>query len=146
LSRYGERYGPRKAADESPRAPRGEGYGSVRPSMAEPRRTNYQGGRDKTHFDLNPDQPIAPNAQGARGARHITNGRRAMNEVCALLRAPVRAPRPTPAAPAAVAAAPVASNDLADTTAVVDANPLIPASAATHDAAQSASHGTSMSA
>ena len=108
LSRYGERYGPRKAADESPRAPRGEGYGSVRPSMAEPRRTNYQGGRDKTHFDLNPDQPIAPNAQGARGARHITSGRRAMNEVCALLRAPVRAPRPAPAV-AAVPAAPDAT-------------------------------------
>jgi hypothetical protein len=109
--------------------------------MAEPRRTNYQGGRDKTHFDLNPDQPIAPNAQGARGARHITNGRRAMNEVCALLRAPMRAPRPAPpvAAPVAVA------NDVAqaEVEMVSDANLVAPAA---HEVEQSAPQNASVSA
>ena len=98
LSRYGERFGTRRAPDESR-----ERTSHVRPPMTEPRRTpgspssppQYSGGRDKTHYDLNPDQPIAANARGARGARHASNGRRAMHEVCALLRAPVR---PVPAA------------------------------------------------
>ena len=98
LSRYGERFGTRRAPDESR-----ERSSHVRPPMTEPRRTpgspssppQYSGGRDKTHYDLNPDQPIAANARGARGARHASNGRRAMHEVCALLRAPVR---PVPAA------------------------------------------------
>ncbi len=96
LSRYGDRYAPRNQSagqGEQSRAPRGEGYGSVRPPMAEPRRTNYQGGRDKSHFDLNPDQPIdysAPNARGARGGRNSAVGRHATREVCVLLKAPVR--------------------------------------------------------
>ncbi len=95
LSRYGERFGPRRAPDESR-----ERSSHVRPPMTEPRRSpssppQYSGGRDKAHYDLNPDQPAAANARGARGARHASNGRRAMHEVCALLRAPVR---PAPAA------------------------------------------------
>ncbi len=100
LSRYGERFGQRRspgAAEES------RERSHVRPPMREPRRSPsegglnapYAGGRDKTHFDMNPDQPVAANARGARGARHASNGRRAMHEVCALLRAPVR---PAPAA------------------------------------------------
>ena len=95
LSRYGERFGQRRspgAAEES------RERNHVRPPMREPRRSPsegamnapYAGGRDKTHFDMNPDQPVAANARGARGARHSSNGRRAMHEVCALLRAPVR--------------------------------------------------------
>ena len=95
LSRYGERFGQRRspgAAEES------RERSHVRPPMREPRRSPsegamnapYAGGRDKAHFDLNPDQPVAANARGARGARHASNGRRAMHEVCALLRAPVR--------------------------------------------------------
>ena len=97
LSRYGERFGQRRspgAAEES------RERSHVRPPMREPRRSPseggfnaslpYSGGRDKAHFDLNPDQPVAANARGARGARHPSNGRRAMHEVCALLRAPVR--------------------------------------------------------
>ncbi len=134
LSRYGERYGPRKAGDESSRAPRGEGYGSVRPSMTEPRKshaTSYQGGRDKTHFDLNPDQPIAPNARGARGARHLANGRRVMNEVCALLRAPVRAPRvAAPVAQNMVEPSPMAEVSAGATSlAMADASPSVTAAA-----------------
>ena len=98
LSGYGDRYAPRSAADassssrgarsDSPRAPRGEGYGSVRPPMTEPRTTNYQGGRDKSHFDLNPDQPVAPNARGAKGGRNTAVGRRATREICVLLKSP----------------------------------------------------------
>ncbi len=95
LSRYGDRYAPRNAsaaASDSPRPPRGEGYGSVRAPMSEPRRTNYQGGRDKSHFDLNPDQPVSPNERGARGGRNAIHGRRAANEICALLKMPTRSP------------------------------------------------------
>ena len=119
LSGYGDRYAPRNAADSStrsgssrgsssqdrPRAPRahsGEGYGSVRPPMTEPRTTHYQGGRDKSHFDLNPDQPIAPNARGAKGGRNIAVGRRATREICVLLKSPSYA-------------APVAKADQAET-------------------------------
>jgi ATP-dependent RNA helicase RhlE len=105
LSSYGERYAPRNASDSSDRSrgssshdrPRGrgardthsgEGYGSVRPPMTEPRTTNYQGGRDKSHFDLNPDQPSAPNARGAKGGRNVAVGRRATREICVLLKSP----------------------------------------------------------
>ncbi len=106
LSRYGERFGPRRAPDEARERTSHTGHtgsyerSGVRPPMTEPRRSpssppQYSGGRDKAHFDLNPDQPVAANARGARGARHSSNGRRAMHEVCALLRAPVR---PAPAA------------------------------------------------
>ena len=102
LSGSGERYAPRNPSDSSssassrdrPRAPRahsGEGYGSVRPPMTEPRTTHYQGGRDKSHFDLNPDQPIAPNARGAKGGRNTAVGRRAAREICVLLKSPLRA-------------------------------------------------------
>ena len=59
--------------------------------MTEPRKTyaaNTQGGRDKSHFDLNPDQPIAPNARGARGGRNAAVGRRATREICVLLKSP----------------------------------------------------------
>ena len=107
LSGYGDRYAPRSATDapsssrpprnDSPRAPRGEGYGSVRPPMTEPRTTHYQGGRDKSHFDLNPDQPIATNARGAAGGRNAPIGRRAAPEICVLLKSP---PRATPVAKA----------------------------------------------
>jgi ATP-dependent RNA helicase RhlE len=106
LSGYGDRYAPRSASDapgnsrgasshDRPRTPRahsGEGYGSVRPPMTEPRTTNYQGGRDKSHFDLNPDQPIAPNARGAKGGRNAAVGRRAMREICVLLKSPSSTP------------------------------------------------------
>jgi len=98
LSGYGDRYAPRSAADalgssrgarsDSPRAPRGEGFGSVRPPMTEPRATNYQGGRDKSHFDLNPDQPVAPNARGTKGGRNTAVSRRATREICVLLKSP----------------------------------------------------------
>ena len=105
LSTYGDRYAPRNASDSADRSrgssahdrPRGrgardthsgEGYGSVRPPMAEPRTTNYQGGRDKSHFDLNPDQPSAPNARGAKGGRNVAVGRRATREICVLLKSP----------------------------------------------------------
>ena len=108
LSSYGERYAPRNASDSSSnngstrggsssrdrprgsgaRAPAGEGYGSVRPPMTEPRTTNYQGGRDKSHFDLNPDQPIVPNARGATVGRNTPAGRRASREICVLLKSP----------------------------------------------------------
>ena len=108
LSNYGERYSPRSSADapngnsgalgsSSRDRPRGhaardthagEGYGSVRPPMTERRTTNYQGGRDKSHFDLNPDQPVTPNAYGAKGGRNTAFGRRATREVCVLLKSP----------------------------------------------------------
>lgn len=108
LSGHGDRYAPRNASDSSDRSrgssshdrPRGrgardthagEGYGSVRPPMTEPRTTNYQGGRDKSHFDLNPDQPMAPNARGARGGRNSAVGRRATREICVLLKSPSHA-------------------------------------------------------
>ena len=102
----GERYAPRNVSDapslrgvSSHDRPRGhgygargthagEGYGSVRPPMTEPRTTHYQGGRDKSHFDLNPDQPAAPNARGAKGGRNVAVGRRVSREVCALLKSP----------------------------------------------------------
>jgi superfamily II DNA/RNA helicase len=99
LSRYGERYAPRNGPgnggshSETGRPPRGEGYGSARPPMSEPRKTygsNYQGGRDKSHFDLNPDQPISPNARGARGGRNNSLDRRAAREICVLLKTPGR--------------------------------------------------------
>jgi ATP-dependent RNA helicase RhlE len=106
LSSYGDRYAPRNTADSSnnsrgsfsdrSRAPRaqgahaGEGYGHVRPPMNEPRTTNYQGGRDKSHFDLNPDQLVAPNARGAKGGRNTSAGRRATREICVLLKSPIR--------------------------------------------------------
>ena len=109
LSGYGDRYAPRNATEHSsggssrgsaihdrPRTPRGhsnEGYGSVRPPMTEPRTTNYQGGRDKSHFDLNPDQPVAPNARGAKGGHASPMGRRAAPEICVLLRSPRIAPK-----------------------------------------------------
>ena len=104
LSRYGERFGPRRAPAEAR-----ERSSHVRPAMTEPRRApgspssppQYAGGRDKAHFDLNPDQPVAANARGARGARHASNGRRAMHEVCALLRSPVKASAAARAAAAA---------------------------------------------
>ena len=96
LSRYGDRYGPR-------RAPREEG--EVRRAPTEPRRSGERGPRDKSHYDLNPDQPIAvtaPNARGARGGRNAAFGRRAALEVCALLKAPVRrAPTPASSSPLA---------------------------------------------
>ncbi len=109
LSGYGDRYAPRNASESSsnaghsrgsssPDRPRGqgarahsgEGYAGVRAPMSEPRTTNYQGGRDKSHFDLNPDQPIAPNAHGAKGGRNTAVGRRAMREICVLLKSPPR--------------------------------------------------------
>jgi len=113
LSRYGERFGQRRspgAVEES------RERSHVRPPMREPRRSPsegavnapYAGGRDKTHFDMNPDQPVAANARGARGARHGSNGRRAMHEVCALLRAPIKA------SPASRAAAVAQQNDADD--------------------------------
>ena len=101
LSGYGDRYAPRSTADassssraprnDSARAPRGEGYGSVRPPTTEPRTIHYQNGRDKSHFDLNPDQPIAANARGAQGGRNAAAGRRAVPEICVLLKSPSRA-------------------------------------------------------
>jgi ATP-dependent RNA helicase RhlE len=98
LSRYGDRYAPRNAGavpGEQSRAPRGEGYGNVRPPMTEPRRDRSEPGnrgpRDKSHYDLNPDQPIsASNARGARGGRNSAVGRRAIREICVLLKSPVR--------------------------------------------------------
>jgi ATP-dependent RNA helicase RhlE len=86
LSRYGDRYGPRREPREG---------GEVRPAMSEPRRDRGESGnrgpRDKSHYDLNPDQPIsASNARGARGGRNNALGRRATREICVLLKAPVR--------------------------------------------------------
>jgi len=115
LSRYGDRYGPRREP----------GQGEVRPAMNEPRRERGErsdrgrdrgdrsgergervdrGPRDKSHFDLNPDQPVAPSARGARGGRNVAIGRRAVLEVCALLKAPVRV-LPDPVVAAVVAPA-----------------------------------------
>ena len=104
LSGYGERYAPRSASDapssrsassrDRPRAPRaygGDAYGGVRAPMTESRTSHYQGGRDKSHFDLNPDQPIAPNARGANGGRNAAAVRRATREVCVLLKSPSHA-------------------------------------------------------
>ena len=105
LSGYGDRYAPRNSAEpatasgnargaasyDRPRAPRarsGEGYGNVRPPMTEPRTTHYQGGRDKSHFDLNPDQPVSPNARAASVGRNTAGGRRATREICVLLKSP----------------------------------------------------------
>ncbi len=105
LSGYGDRYAPRISAEsatgsgsargaashERPRAPRarsGEGYGSVRPPMTEPRTSHYQGGRDKSHFDLNPDQPVSLNARAASVGRNSAGGRRATREICVLLKSP----------------------------------------------------------
>ncbi|TAG79350.1 MAG: DEAD/DEAH box helicase [Burkholderiales bacterium] len=86
LSRYGDRYGPRRDAREA---------GEVRPPMQEPRRS--YGGReerapsanrfDKSHFDLNPDQPIDKSRQSRAGA-----GKKAGREVCVLLKMPTKAP------------------------------------------------------
>jgi ATP-dependent RNA helicase RhlE len=109
LSRYGDRYAPRESGRESSSresarsdsrsgAPRrgnagGEGYGDVRTPMNEPRKSNFNGGRDKPHFDLNPDQPIS------RSSRPALPGRKTTREVCALLQAPVKnksAPAPAP--------------------------------------------------
>ncbi len=109
LSGYGDRYAPRNASASgtagaarenrhrasgtsgAPRAHAGEGYGTVRPSMNQPRTSNFQGGRDKSHFDLNPDQMIAPNARGAKGGRNSALGRRATREICVLLKSPASA-------------------------------------------------------
>jgi superfamily II DNA/RNA helicase len=100
LSRYGDRYGARRESREG---------GEVRAPMTEPRAsrdrggstyggasttggvratgvgTSYSGGRDKSHFDLNPDQPVN------RTARPLLPGRRATREVCVLLKMPVKA-------------------------------------------------------
>ncbi len=103
LSRYGDRFGPRREPREG---------GEVRGAMKEPRhayggregrpreastfggagagasssaRGGGGGGRDKSHFDLNPDQP----ADFSRVQRQIP-GRKLPREVCALLKAPVR--------------------------------------------------------
>ena len=82
LSRYGDRYGPRREPREG---------GEVRRSMTEPRPNSDRGPRDKSHYDLNPDQPISTsNARGARGGRNSALGRRATREICVLLKAPVR--------------------------------------------------------
>ena len=98
LSRYGDRYGPR-------REPR-EGGGEVRRSMTEPRPNSDRGPRDKSHYDLNPDQPVSvSNARGARGGRNNALGRQATREICVLLKAPVR--HAPVVASAAAAAAPV---------------------------------------
>jgi ATP-dependent RNA helicase RhlE len=100
LSSYGDRYAPREASKPSsdrssgsrlPRAPAGEGYGSARPAMREPRTSNFQGGRDKSHFDLNPDQLITAPASGARGSRSTPSGRRVTREICVLLTSPPKA-------------------------------------------------------
>ena len=84
LSRYGDRYGPRREAREG---------GEVRAPMQEPRR-GY-GGRDdraqstsrfdKSHFDLNPDQPI----DKSRVSRPAF-GKKPGREVCALLKMPIK--------------------------------------------------------
>jgi ATP-dependent RNA helicase RhlE len=90
LSRYGDRYGPRREPRES---------GEVRRAMTEPRTSRdrgssasnnsaaFSGSRDKSHFDLNPDQPISPTARP-------NMGRRAIREVCVLLKPPVKAKSP----------------------------------------------------
>jgi ATP-dependent RNA helicase RhlE len=91
LSRYGDRYGPRREPREG---------GEVRGAMHEPRRSRdvgsqgggsggdrspTSGGRDKSHFDLNPDQPI----DRSRAQRPVY-GKKASREVCALLKMPVK--------------------------------------------------------
>ena len=101
LSRYGDRYGPRREPREG---------GDVRPSMTEPRRSPSEGRdrgpRDKSHYDLNPDQPVSvSNARGARGGRNNALGRQATREICVLLKAPVR--HAPVVASVAAAAAPV---------------------------------------
>ncbi len=93
LTRYGDRYGPRRSDDHR------RGEGEVRPAMKEPRRSRdvgvssnsnaFAGGRDKSHFDLNPDQPL----DKSRVARPPF-GRKAQKEVCALLMMPVKAKPP----------------------------------------------------
>jgi superfamily II DNA/RNA helicase len=86
LSRYGDRYGPRRESREG---------GEVRAPMREPRRSRDVGGMgsgasssrfDKSHYDLNPDQPI----DRSRVTRP-TFGKKA-KEVCVLLTKPVKAP------------------------------------------------------
>ena len=91
LSRYGERYGPRRDP--------GESRAGVRPAMHEPRHSRDAGGasvgaarhhgsgggRDKSHFDLNPDQP----ADRSRGMRPGVPGRK-VRELCVLLKAPMK--------------------------------------------------------
>lgn len=92
LSRYGDRYGPRRESREG---------GEVRPPMQEPRRAyggrdgGASGGRDdraqsanrfdKSHFDLNPDQPIDKSRVSRREF-----GKKQAREVCALLKMPVK--------------------------------------------------------
>ncbi|TAF98758.1 MAG: DEAD/DEAH box helicase [Burkholderiales bacterium] len=95
LSGYGDRYAPRSAPRDSDRdggragsRRSGEGYGEVRPPMHEPRKTNFNGGRDKSHFDLNPDQPAS------RSVRPALPGRKVVREVCILLTMPVKAKPP----------------------------------------------------
>jgi ATP-dependent RNA helicase RhlE len=91
LSGYGDRYAPREASRGGSRAGSrhtGEGYGEVRAPVNEPRKSygaNFGGGRDKSHFDLNPDQPAS------RASRPAMAGRRAAREVCVLLTPPVKA-------------------------------------------------------
>lgn len=86
LSRYGDRYGPRRELREG---------GEVRAPMHEPRRSRDVGGTgsgassnrlDKSHYDLNPDQPI----DRSRVTRP-TFGKKT-KEVCVLLTKPVKAP------------------------------------------------------
>jgi ATP-dependent RNA helicase RhlE len=91
LSGYGDRYAPRDSSREVSRdggrsgsRRSGEGYGEVRAPMNEPRKTNFNAGRDKSHFDLNPDQPAA------RSSRPALPGRKIGREVCALLLPPVK--------------------------------------------------------
>jgi ATP-dependent RNA helicase RhlE len=94
LSRYGDRYGPRResreggevrAAMTEPRASRDRGASATGGARAAGTGTGYSGGRDKSHFDLNPDQPVT------RSTRPLPPGRRAAREVCVLLKMPVRA-------------------------------------------------------
>ncbi len=102
LSSYGDRYAPRSTTPRDTDRNGGragsrrvdEGYGEVRPPMHEPRKTNFNGGRDKSHFDLNPDQPVS------RSIRPALPGRKVVREVCVLLTAPVKAkPAPTETPP-----------------------------------------------
>jgi ATP-dependent RNA helicase RhlE len=93
LSRYGERFGPRKEPSES--------RAGVRPAMKEPRHSRDAGGaagasrapnsgghRDKSHFDMNPDQPI----DRTRAVRPAMLGRKGAREICVLLKAPIKTP------------------------------------------------------